>query len=564
MSYKLSKLIRLFQGAAFAALCFYSTTALAVSICSTNLQSLVQICKIRNSPANDPGCESLNFGTFHNISGACATGINRSAFVNYIGDEYRIIVLDGKWWPDSVYDPANRDSDNCFTVTAYSERVCSDNERWQDTDIYDSEGCSGTEGPCPGDVGWTDADGYDEAGFDAGGLDRGGNNAASGGGYFGGLGSGGTPPSYIDPPVPVDPQNGDNRDGNNVLQCYAAYPVTVSKTLLPASVQDGLAGCSNECAYQPTATIWDFNAMEEVVVLTPTGFVCSGEPAISVVDIVTFTAPPVGQEPPEVFDNLNACYLTNGGYFYCDHPLDTSEPDCYKNNNGWISLKFECPSESEPPLGTFNGVTQYIDPFSNCESFGGQIMCLDVNGNFIPEDSPDHVINGGNGDGDPNNDVFADAADVAANGQTTQERVVQALDARELAREIDERLADNFASLENAILSQDLSELLEGSSGEAESAGDGLIGSIGNVGSDSELSFDGSIIDPITNIVGSIIPSAGSCQTFTYDFLPSKGYVIQINTCSVSIVQPLLQWLVYAMTLLSLYNLALGNRGATV
>jgi len=567
MRYKLSKFVSIFQGVALATLCFLTSSAFASSYCGNDLQTLVQVCKIVNTPANDAGCESLSFGGFHGYSGSCSSGVERSAFANYIGDEFRIVARSGKWWPDSAYDPANRDPDNCIIVSSFTEPVCEDNPFWQDTDTYDSDGCIGNEGACPGDPGWVDADGYNEAGFDTNGQDRGGNTAAQGGGYTGSAGSGGTPPSYIEPPIPIDPQNGNNRDNNNVLQCYAAYPVTVTKSLLPSSVQDGLSGCSNECVYQPQSTIWDFSAAQEVVQLVPTGAVCQGEPNISVVDIITYTPPPPAQAPAEEYDNLNACYL-NGGYFYCDHPLDPTPAECFRNVGGWVGAEICCQDAQDNPetCGYANGVYHCVDSNSNCQSYSGVIHCIDTDGNYVSFSDPDHITNGGNGDGDPTNDVFADVADVTANGQSTQERVTQALDAKEVAREIDRALAGRFSSVVAAIEAgtgdgTDLSELVEGSSGDSLVDSTGFLASIAGVGTDSDLSFDGSIIDPITNLVGGIIPAAGSCQNFTYDFLPSKGYTFNINTCDVSIIQPLLQWLVYVLTLLTLYNLALGNKG---
>lgn len=549
MSNKPSKLVRLVQGTVFTAvLCFLSFGAQAASNCFLYQDQALNFCGIQNG-----GVQNCSVTVESTITSACGASADLGWY--QVSNDFYRWNNGYPFFDPARTDPEDYDEDMC--IVGLSGTYCPDDPEWYDSDGYDGEGCA--DGLCPGDPGWYDAEGYDADGFDSSGEDRGGNTAEEGGGYFGVAGTGGTPPHYIETPYPVDPQNGNNRDASNILRCAQAYPVTVTKSLLPSSVQDGLAGCSNECAYQPQSTIWDFATAQEVVQLVPTGYACASEPPISVVDILTYTAPPIGEEPPQEFHNLNACYL-NGGYFYCDHPFDPDPAECYRNVGGWLGTAINCQDAENNPetCGYANGVYHCVDSNSNCQSFNGTIHCIDTEGNYIAFNDPDHIINGGNGDGDSTNDVYADSADVDANGR---QRVTQVLDAKEVAREIDNRLADNFAELTAAIQSQDLSELLEGSSGESSSDATGFIGSIGDVGTSSELSFDGSIIDPITNIVGGIIPASGSCQTFSYDFLPSKGYTLDINTCNVSIVQPLLQWVVYALTLLSLYNLAIGNKG---
>ncbi|GJL76960.1 hypothetical protein [Nitrosomonas sp.] len=544
------KLVALFQGAAFAVLCFFSSSLFAQHLCYNSVIEAESACS--GSCTEQPI-----------LTGHCSSTGNYNTVRFHNGNPPFHYPSNGaKYYPAATYDPSNYDENDCFTYQ--SSTICAGDDHYEDPNGYDSDGC--INGVCPGDPGWTDADGYDEEGFDSNGEDRGGNTAAEGGGYFGGAGSGGTPPHYIDPPIPTDPQNGNNRDGNNVLQCYAAYPITVTKSLLPATVLDGLAGCSNECVYQPQSTIWDFSAGQEVVQLVPTGFVCQGEPAISVVDIITYTPPPMGQEPPEEYDNINACYL-NGGYFYCDHPLNDDPADCYRNNGGWIGTEISCQNADENPdvCGEANGVYHCM-PESNCQSFSGIIHCIDDFGNYIAFNDPDHITNGGNGNGDSTDDVFEDSADVDANGQSTQERVTQTLDAREFAAQIDAQLRNEFAGLQGSLdsIASGLDELNEGDSTDGQSGLDGLLGRLGDVGTDSELSFDGTVIEPISNLVGNIVPASTGCAQFQYDILPAYSIGIALDTCDLEPAQPLFRFIVYALTLFSLFNIAIGSKEETV
>lgn len=560
--------VRLFQGVAFAALCFLPSISNAVIVGYWNgVSTAISACNAYIAIHND--------GSYAGPV-SCASGSGE------------IYTIPSHIWPDGsptfktsapwsfcdrngqCYPTApSGDCDiNGFSITTGD--YCGDpsfgnpddptlDMYGNDQNGYDSAGCVG--GLCPTDAGWFDPDGYDSDGFDANGLDRGGNNAASGGGYTGSAGTGGIPPDYIEPPVPVDPQNGNNRDINNNLQCYAAYPVTVSRSLLPPAVQDGLAGCSNECAYQPSATIWDFAAQEQVVQLVPTGLACTSEPAISVVDILTYVSPPIGQEPPEEYDNLNACYLKHG-YFFCDHPLSSDTPDCYKNSGGWIGQQFECPSPTTGTLATFNGTTNYIDPYTNCQSFNGVIQCLDTDGNIIPLDSPDHAINGGNGDGDSTNDVYVDSADVIANGQATQDRVTQSLSAREIAGEIDSALRNEFSGLQGSLddIADGIGQLTSTDTGNLDSDLSGLIGNIGDVGTDPDLSANGAAFTPIADLVGTIIPESSGCNSFDYVLHSTLGMQVSLDTCVIAPVMPLFEFFLYAITVISLFFIAIGSK----
>lgn len=554
------------QGAAFVALCFLTNIASAQAPvrCTSNVEAAQQVCVQFSAPDNIHLCGivgPIGIGSGH----ACGIPAGIPAFNTVISTTTYIWNATNGLWPPGVFGESNRDSDGCFT--SYGLYVCRGDDLWVDEDGYDEDGCINTI--CIGDSGWYDPDGYNEDGFDVNGLDRGGNTAAQGGGYFGSAGTGGMPPSYIDPPELLNPQTGNNRTSDGDLFCSLAYPVTVTKLLLPPSVQDGLNACANECSYQPNGTFYDFEFNQEVVQLVPTGQPCTTEPDLTSLFITTYTEPPPSDPVPDLMDNLNSCYL-NGAFFWCDSVTDPDPPQCFINVNGWLGAEVDCNPPSDQVCGVLNGIYQCLDQTNNCESFSGVIVCADPSGVVIDLTSPDHPINGGNGDGNPNNDVFQDSDDVINNGQPTQDRIIQTLDARQLAREIDNELSDDFDSLELAINNIslggggiDAGEIL-GEGGPVQGQLDGLISSIGAVGTDGDLSYDQGLLTPITDTVGGMLPATGQCAVITYELLPEKGLVIPVNTCDLAPVQPLLEFFLYIGTLLTLYNLAFGTKQENV
>lgn len=547
---------RMFQGAALVALCFFTLQSEAVNYMYDNEGTARAACKIANGDVDCPN----HYGPFSgNINGITGTYYNIKRSPSH-SDNYR--YWEGPYWPSTIIAAENRDENNCFD--AYGELICDDDPRWVDPDGYDVEGC--LDGLCPGDPGWTDAEGYDEEGFDSNGEDRGGNTAAQGGGYWGSAGTGGAPPSYIDPPYPVDPANGNNRDGNNILRCTFAYPVSIDKVSVPGPVLDGLNACINECGYYPHSTIFDFDVNAEMVLMTPTGGDCTGiTHDINLGTITDYETPPP-ESVPDPYDNLNFCYDA-GGYLYCDSFNDDDPPECYYYPGGtYPGSPIDCRQinqGTEPPLcGVFNGVYHCLDPTSNCESFNGTINCVDDNGNIIDYDSPDHVINGGNGDGDPTNDVFADSTDVQNNGQSTQDRIIQTLDARELARQIDKQLSDNFEGIRGDLsdINDSLAGLTEGDSGDGEASLGDLTDAIGGIGTDSDFTFDGSVADGLRSSIEGILPSGGSCANFDFPLLPDRGMTISIDTCQLALFRTVIEWFLYAITMMALFTIVTRSK----
>jgi hypothetical protein len=535
----------MFQGAALVALCFISFESLAVDYSHTYERKAHRFCQLHSGQVCENPYQVYLTSWAYDVPGT------NNRYLYDVGYPP---------FPPEVTTPEAYDEDGCFSYAGTP--YCPGDEHWYDSEGYNSEGC--VEGLCPGDPGWRDANGYDVDGFDENGLDRGGLTEAEGGGYWGNAGTGGTPHSYIDPPYPVDPGAGNNRDGNNVLRCTFAYPISIDKLSVPGPVLDGLSACANECQYFVHSTIFDFDANAELVMMTPTGAPCSGDIELGTIGTKTYESPPP-EDPQEPYDNLNFCYNA-GGYLYCDSFTDSDPPECYTYSNGWTGQSIDCRQLNQgddPPLcGVFNGVFHCLDQSSNCESFNGTINCVDENGNIIDHDSPDHVINGGNGDGDPTNDVFADSTDVQNNGQSTQDRIIQTLDARELARQIDNQLSDNFDGIRGDLsdINDSLSGLAEGDSGDGETSLSNLTDAIGGIGTDSEFTFDGSVADGLRSSIEGILPSGGSCANFDFPLLPDRGMTISIDTCQLALFRTVIEWFLYAITMMALFTIVTRSK----
>lgn len=422
---------------------------------------------------------------------------------------------------------------------------------------YDDNDC--TPSACPTDPGWRDSEGYDYDGFDENGLDRGGNSAEQGGGYGGWAGSGGTPPGAWVPADPPDYGSGDNQDSNGVYQCRGAYPVSVSKSLVPGTVLDGLAGCGNGCQYQPSSIFYDFDYNEEVVLLEANGYPCAGgEPSLS--SIFVHQHSPT-ESHPEPANHLNFCYAING-FLWCKAPEDHL-PSCYfQRPDGSRSSSAPCSmvqnsgnpsSEDQQVCGTKNGIYQCVNDVTNCASYQGEIVCLDPDRVPIDSTSPDHPINGGNADGNPFNDVFADSTDVSNNGWTVQQRQQAALSAQEIARAIDTALTDDFAKLTNQ--SADIPDGEQTALNEAGLITDALQG----VGEQDGIGFTVTPFGDI-NLFGSLLPTPQACELFTFVLIEDVGLEFSIDTCQLTLFKTLAEWLVYAMTVLAFYRILITVR----
>lgn len=410
---------------------------------------------------------------------------------------------------------------------------------------YDENGCT-SEGLCPADPGWRDIDGYDYAGFDENGLDRGGRTAEQGGGYGGSAGTGGTPPPGWTPPTAPDYGSGDNRDGNGVLQCPGGYPVTVTKALVPRPVLDGLGACINECAYQPAGTHWDFDYQQEIVAFYSSGYPCSGEPQITGVAITEFIPEDTAPDPLQGFD----CYK-QGGIFYCKRP-DLSV-FCYSEVLGSTVSCGQTPDQNDQICGMANGVYQCFPRNSRCQSYAGSVQCVGPDGMIVPPTSPDHIINGGNADGNPHNDVFGSPDEVASDGRSVQARQQSQLNAQDIARAINAELLDDFERL-----SSGESAIPDGAA-TAQAEVTGLTDALQGVGQAGGLGWTENPLGEMS-FLANLFPQSTSCQVFVFELLPDVGLSFEFDTCKMGVIKTLLEFIIYGTTVLALYRILITVR----
>lgn len=421
---------------------------------------------------------------------------------------------------------------------------------------YNDDNCTYTG--CPTDPGWRDAEGYDYDGFDENGFDRGGLTAEQGGGYGGWAGTGGTPPPGWTPPTPPDYGNGINYNGNGVYVCHGAYPVSILKSAVPGAVFDGLGACSGGCEYQPASIYFDFDTGSEYVTFDPTGYVCQGgQPVLTGAQILQHV--PVDDSPSNPWTEANICFASDG-YLYC-RGTETGETRCYVDTGTSVrGPQVSCGSlpglpdpDGSSVCGIKNGVYNCVNPATRCQSYHGEIVCVDPNNNVIDPASPDHPINGGNGNGLDYDDVFGDWTDVANNGWTVQQRQSAALNAYEIARAIDTALSDDFARLNTQQASiADPDNLIYQ---ETELLTDALQG----VGEQGGLGFtDPAFSDH--NWFGALLPTASACQAFEFPLLPDVGLVFTLDTCQLELFRTLAEWLVYALTCVALYRILVTVR----
>lgn len=74
------------------------------------------------------------------------------------------------------------------------------------------------------------------------------------------------------------------------------------------------------------------------------------------------------------------------------------------------------------------------------------------------------------------------------------------------------------------------------------------------------LNYSGSMFDDITGI-SALFPAPGSCQLFEYMLVPSRDVSFQIDSCDAAIFKVVAEWFFYAMTLVALFRIAVGQRG---
>ena len=191
----------------------------------------------------------------------------------------------------------------------------------------------------------------------------------------------------------------DSATGKCVLaqDCSTVYPIT--------STSKSAIGCVSGCQFSQGVKIKNWNnALETLYQFNPTGQQCSGQPDLT------------NPSEFELAQNDNYCKEHNGstlcttsddkcitvdGKLICEGSNDLGG---LPQNCGWYNGTFVCMPVAE----------------SGCGSVNGELLCVAPGADEpIAATSPDHPVNGGNGDGNPSNDLLTQN-DIDSNSEKAQ------------------------------------------------------------------------------------------------------------------------------------------------
>jgi len=286
--------------------------------------------------------------------------------------------------------------------------------------------------------------------------------------------------------------------------------------------------------------------------------------------------------------------VTNGDLTICHKP---QEEGC-----GTVNGKEGCFQE-KPGCGYFNGTYQCVDadkPQKNCGYFNGKLTCMDPKDptKVIDESSPDHPKNGGNADGNENNDPKA-PGETGSSSQGSDEGATNEAIGK-LGDELGDKIGegnDLLGSIKGVLegISNKLGELTDGLLGdEYDGSGDGdgeglegigsglgndLAGMIGDElgqAQDEQLASDELSLDKIAdNVDGdkwfgensqvaellsfteNLLPAATGCNDVSISFsLGRYSTKLILPVCDLSRIKPLLEWIIYVVTAIGLWNIA--------
>jgi len=268
-----------------------------------------------------------------------------------------------------------------------------------------------------------------------------------------------------------------------------------------------------------------------------------------------------GEETPQ------DCITDDTGKTVC---LDDEQMGCYEVNG-----KTECPSQNAV-CGIQNGTFNCVEPMEEgCGEFNGQKICYDSNGDKVTDESPDHPDNGGNLDGDDTNDMTdprpeseggdsnKQPGDTTGQGEgategTAKEGVKQQKITNKKLDGIEGGLTDIESAVDSAVDASrgDGNAIENGITSALDGAGDAAVsdldGHISGIDSPAPMTGDdlGVIEDTVTNLF------AGSMQCNDLVFGTDKiSYTI---TCAdMSVIRDLLAWLLYAFTILRLFDVVM-------
>lgn len=264
--------------------------------------------------------------------------------------------------------------------------------------------------------------------------------------------------------------------------------------------------------------------------------------------------------------------VTTGGLTICNDP---QKPGCTSVNGSE-----SCASDGAS-CGYYNGAFLCVDaskPQRNCGYFNGSQVCTDPNNptKMISETSPDHPKNGGNADGNENNDPTAPGSTSgspqgAAQGATN-----------EAVGELGDKLAETNRLLSQikGLLDVPYDSSAEWTDGEAQTAGesagqkigDGLDKSIDKAIEDRDkqvkeamdkvpttveawFGANGENVPGLGSLSG-LLPAAAGCSDYLISVpVPRYPFTITIPVCFLSRVKPLLEWLIWCLTAVGIWNI---------
>lgn len=377
------------------------------------------------------------------------------------------------------------------------------------------------------------------------------------------------------------------------LNCAADVP---QFAYFRASVLTAVPGqvCDQQCAYVNSGTIFDDSDSMITANYTATGAECGDN------DVLQALTPGTPVQNNEGQD----CYL-NYGLQFCNDPNDP-QPTCFTSDG---LREVTCP-EKKPNsnCGFVNGMYTCVDKRGDgdpyCGQVNGELVC------FLPDDkagssnalpisttSPDNPRNGGNADGDPTNDVFANETEVVSNG-LTKAQIQQAMQ-EAIAKGYSPNVPSNAGGAgaptsggsgspgePGEFDDSGIIEAINGQTGDLTDTLDGLLGGdapglpgigeltdpvanaladasdlVGDAGT-GVYSVTGQGLDGFNGTIFGMMPAAGNCAVLTYDLVPGERWPISvdINLCHIETVRTLLEWAFYVATVWTLFSMAVATR----
>nr|WP_146219658.1 hypothetical protein [Pseudomonas sp. RW407] len=287
------------------------------------------------------------------------------------------------------------------------------------------------------------------------------------------------------------------------------------------------------------------------------------------------TAQTCADAPSPGDTNPDSGCVTAGGNTVCIKDEETGcgtfngQEGCFKQDEG---------------CGFFNdtwGCFPQDKPLNNCGWANGQQICFDPKDptKVIDPSSPDHPANGGNADGNQNNDPMAPGGTPGSSPQSGSSGATnQAIN--DLGEKLGPKIDKTNSLLQQIIdglFGQDYDNSGDGSDSEAEVKGGNAGDAIGNkiktegdrvqqereektqdqldkVESTVDSWFGGGI--DMGNALERIFPSASGCGIFSISFSLGKYSAhMDIDTCVLSRVRALLEWIVWCWTIIGVWKI---------